>query len=68
MATDTVASDKGIGLGVLFGLLAVAGAVLTLVVPSQEVTVAGISVASWGFGVAMVAAVFSVGVVQVLWE
>ncbi|MFB6127035.1 MAG: hypothetical protein ABEJ79_07070 [Halolamina sp.] len=68
MATDTVASDKGIGLGVLFGLLAVGGAALTLVVPSQEVTFAGISLASWGFGVAMVAATLAVVAVQVLWD
>lgn len=43
------ASDKGIGLGLVFGLLAVAGALVMLVVP-------GGLAAAWGYAAAVVAA------------
>lgn len=68
MAVDTVDSDKGLGVGILFGLLAVGGAVLALLVPSQDVTVAGISLAAWGFAVAMVASIVAVVAIQALWD
>jgi len=67
MATES-ATDMSIGLGVAFGLLTAVGAGAMLLVPSQDVTLAGISVASWGFAAAMVAGVLAVVAVQALWD
>lgn len=57
MARTVVASDKGIGLGLLFGLLAVGGALVMLVVPS------GLT-GAWGFAAAMIGATLSIPVVH----
>lgn len=48
--TTRVVSDKGLGLGLLFGLLAIGGALGMLAVPGG---LAG----AWGFATAMVAGV-----------
>lgn len=46
--TTQVTSDKGLGLGLLFGLLAAGGTIAMLVAP-------GGLVGAWGFATAMVA-------------
>lgn len=48
MARTEVTSDKGLGFGLLFGLLAVGGALGMVAVP-------GGLVAAWGFAAAVVA-------------
>jgi hypothetical protein len=58
MALDAAETDKGVGFGVLFGVLAVVGALAMLAAPGQ-LTKAG------GFALAMVAALLSVVAVQV---
>lgn len=58
MARTALASDKGIGIGLLFGLLAVGGALVMLVVP------AGLA-GAWGFAAATVAATLAVVAVHV---
>ncbi len=50
MARTNVASDKGLGLGLLFGLLAAGGALGMVAVP-------GGLTAAWGFAAAMIAGV-----------
>jgi len=57
MAHDAVETDKGVGFGVLFGILAVLGAAVMLAGPGQ-LTKAG------GFALAMAAALLSVVAVQ----
>lgn len=57
MATETVSSDKGIGLGLALGAFAVVGGGLMLFGGSQ-------SIKAWGFAAAMVAAALSVVAVQ----
>jgi len=57
MAHDVVATDKGVGFGVLFSILAVAGALAMLLAPGQLGK-------AWGFAVAMVAAIVAVVAVQ----
>lgn len=49
----TVDSDKGIGLGVLFSLLAIGGALVMLAGPGQLTK-------AWGFAAAMTAASLAV--------
>lgn len=51
--TQTVTTDMGLGLSVLFILVAVAGAALTFTMPGTET-------AAWGFAAAMVAGVLSI--------
>lgn len=58
MATQHSESDMGIGLTVLFGLLALSGAAAMAVAPTQIGK-------AWGFGVAMLAAALAVVVAQV---
>jgi hypothetical protein len=58
MARNTVQTDKGIGLGALFSILTVLGAVAMLAAPSQFGKAAG-------FGLAMVAALLAVVGAQV---
>lgn len=53
----TIESDKGIGLGVVFALMAGVGALGMLVVPGQVGT-------AWAFALAMVAAALSVVAIQ----
>lgn len=49
----SVQSDKGIGFAVLFGLLALGGALVMLAGPGQMAK-------AWGFAAAMIAAMLSV--------
>jgi len=57
MALDAAATDKGVGLGLLFGILAAAGALAMLAAPGQ-LTKAG------GFALAVGAALCSVVAIQ----
>jgi hypothetical protein len=57
MALDAAGTDKGVGFGVLFGILAVVGAMVMLAAPGQLAKAAG-------FALAMVAALGSVVAVQ----
>ncbi|WP_135820005.1 DUF7525 family protein [Halostella litorea] len=60
MATDAVASDKGIGFAMLFSLLAVAGTVgMYLGAPGRA--------AAWGFGAAVLFASLAVAYIHVYW-
>ena len=59
METATADSDKGIGLTMVFSVLALGGAVLMLV--GDQTT------AAWGFAAAMLAATFAVVVSQAYW-
>jgi len=54
MSEVTAGSDMGIGLGLAFGVLAVAGAVGMLVAYSDHI------VAGWSFALAMVAGICSI--------
>lgn len=56
--TKQVASDKGVGLGLLFGLLAVGGTLAMVAVP-------GGLVGAWGFAAAMVAGIILMVAVHV---
>lgn len=58
MATETMESDKGIGLTVLLSLLALAGAGLTYQAHGTELS-------GWGFAAAMVFAMLVVAVIHV---
>ncbi|RBI64354.1 DUF7525 family protein [halophilic archaeon] len=58
---QAVASDKGLGLVVLFTLVAVAAAAVTFVSPGTET-------AAWGFAAAMVAGVLGVGATHLYWN
>ncbi|WP_458205299.1 DUF7525 family protein [Haladaptatus sp. NG-SE-30] len=51
--TQAVSTDMGVGLSVLFTLVAVAGAALTFVTPGTET-------AAWGFATAVTAGVLAV--------
>lgn len=53
MESGTVQSDKGVGLGVLFAVLTLVGALVMLAAPGQLAT-------AWGFAAAMVAASLAV--------
>lgn len=55
---QSVESDKGIGLGIVFSLLAVVGTLIMLT-GGAEITIA------WGFAAALVAGVFAVIAIQV---
>ncbi|MFB6243110.1 MAG: hypothetical protein ABEH80_03340 [Halobaculum sp.] len=57
MATETVTSDKGIGLTLAFGVLAVVSAGVMLFGGSQAII-------AWGFAAAMVTAALAVVAVQ----
>jgi hypothetical protein len=57
MTTETVESDMGIGLTVLFGLVALGGAAAMMAAPSQVGK-------AWGFALAMLAATVAVVVAQ----
>jgi hypothetical protein len=58
MATQTFESDVGVGLTVLFGLVALVGAGAMLAAPGQVAK-------AWGFALAMVAATLAVVAAQV---
>jgi hypothetical protein len=57
MANDVAVTDRGVGFGVLFSILALVGALAMLVAPGQ-LTKAG------GFALAVVAALLAVVAVQ----
>ena len=57
MATETFESDMGVGLTVLFGLVAPVGAAAMLAAPGQVNK-------AWGFALAVVAATLAVVVAQ----
>lgn len=58
MATGTATSDKGVGIGLAFGLLTLGAAVYTFAAPSQFGT-------ALGFGAAMVLAVLAIAALHV---
>jgi hypothetical protein len=58
MERTVAASDKRIGIGLLFGLIAVGGALVALVVP-------GGLMGAWGFAAAMVAGMLAVLAIHV---
>jgi hypothetical protein len=58
MSTETVESDMGLGLTVLFGLVTLVGAGAMLAAPGQVNK-------AWGFGLAMVAAMLAVVAAQI---
>lgn len=55
---QSVESDKGIGLGIVFSLIAVVGTLIMLT-GGAEITIA------WGFAAAMIAATLAVVAIQV---
>lgn len=59
--TQAVSSDMGIGLGVVFSLLTLAGAGVMIAGPTQDLR-------AWGFAAAMVTAGLAVVGVQALWS
>ncbi|MFB6176797.1 MAG: hypothetical protein ABEI99_06575 [Halobaculum sp.] len=61
MATETVTSDKGIGLTLALGALAVLAGGVMLFGGSQ-------SIKAWGFAAAMLAAALSVVAIQIFAE
>jgi hypothetical protein len=63
METDTVSSDKGIGYGVAFSVLAGIGAAVMLAAGLAHLQLT----AAWGFALAMVAAILAVVFTQVYW-
>ncbi|WP_435124960.1 DUF7525 family protein [Halobaculum sp. D14] len=58
MATDTVSTDKSVGLALVFGAAATVGAGMMLAGATQELK-------AWGFALAMVAAVLAVTAIHV---
>lgn len=58
MTTGTVGTDKGVGLGLAFGILTIAAAAYTLVAPSQFGS-------ALGFGAAVTLGVLSVAALHV---
>ncbi len=59
MAETGLQSDKAIGLGLLFGALGFAGAVVMYVAAEQQL------LAGWGFALAMVFGALAVAAVQI---
>lgn len=57
MTTGTVESDKGVGLGIAFGLLTIAAAAYTLFAPTQFTT-------ALGFGAAVTLGVLTVAAIH----
>lgn len=55
---QTVESDKGLGLGIAFGLLAVVGALIMLAGPTETVK-------AWGFAAAMATGALAVLAIHV---
>lgn len=61
MAETATGSDKAVGLGMLFGLLGVAGAVVMYVAAADQVT------AGFGFALAMLAGSLAIAAIHVFW-
>lgn len=59
MSQSATASDKAVGLGLLFGLLAVGGAMVMFVLSTEQV------LAGWGFALAIVAGALAIGAIHV---
>ncbi|SDF94680.1 DUF7525 family protein [Halorientalis regularis] len=59
MAETGLQSDKALGLGLLFGALGIAGAVVMYVAAAQQL------LAGWGFALAIVFGSLAVGVIHV---
>jgi hypothetical protein len=57
MARDAPTTDKGVGFGVLFSILAAVGGLAMLLAPGQLGK-------AWGFAAAIVAAIVAVAAVQ----
>lgn len=70
MATESVESDMGIGLGVLFSLLAAVGAVAMYVggLGTQGAVDVDDAVAAWGFALAVTVGCLAVVAIHVYWE
>lgn len=58
MTTGTVSTDKGVGLGLAFGILTIVAAAYTLIAPSQFGS-------ALGFGASVTLAVLSVAALHV---
>ena len=61
MAETATGSDKAVGLGMLFGLLGVAGAIVMYVAAADQVT------AGFGFALAMLAGSLAIAAIHVFW-
>jgi zinc transporter ZupT len=61
MAETASRSDKAVGLGVLFGVVSLIGAVVMYVAAADQVT------AGWGFALAMLAGGLSVTAIHAFW-
>jgi len=59
MTETAVGSDKAIGLGLIFGLLSIAGALVMYVAVTDQVT------AGFGFALAMIAGSIAVSVIHI---
>ena len=59
--TEAVTSDMGIGLGVVFSILTLAGAAAMIAGPTQATK-------AWGFAAAMLAAMLAVVGAQAFWS
>lgn len=68
MTEQSVSSDVGFGVGVLFSVLAVVAAALTAVVSPEATIGGGVRVSALGFGAAMVAGVVAVVVIHLYWS
>lgn len=60
MATDAVETDKGIGIAVVLGALALASAAMALAAPGTEL-------AAWGFAAATVLGLLLVTAIHAYW-
>lgn len=61
MAETATGSDKAVGLGMLFGLLGVAGAIVMYVAAADQVT------AGFGFALAMLAGSLAIAAIHLFW-
>jgi hypothetical protein len=61
MAETATGSDKAVGLGLLFGLLGIAGAVVMYVAAADQVT------AGFGFALAMLAGSLAIAAIHLFW-
>lgn len=59
MTESAAASDKAVGLGLVFGLLSIVGAVVMFVLATEQV------LAGWGFALAVLAGSLAVAAIHV---